>query len=382
MSASAPAPIAVTPLDHRSTSDRLRFIRVAGRVYRDDPNWVAPLNSEIHQVLGPANPFHQHADLQLWVAARNGTDVGRIVAIVDRTHNSQHSERTAFFGFFECLPDPEAAAALFSTVMNWARARQLDRLRGPLNPSINDECGLLVDGFGSPPVLMMAYNPPYYADLIAAAGCSKARDLYAYQIVVAEAPAARLQRFRDKFAARNPEVTLRAITAASLATDVPQIKRVYNLAWERNWAAVPMTDAEIDFLVARLKPLLIEGLAWLAEANGEPAGFLLALPDFNHVLQPLRGRLLSPGIFRALPYLLGWRRPPIMRLVALGVRPEFQGRGIESAMLAGTLAACQREGFVECEASWTLEDNRQVQRLIELFGGKRYKTYRIYERGL
>lgn len=376
------APITVTPLDHRQKADRQRFIRIAAPVYRDDPHWVAMLDSEIHQVLGPSNPFLQHAEIHLWIASRSGIDVGRIAAISDRTHNEQHHEQTAFFGFFECLPDAEAAAALFDAVIAWARQRGANCLRGPVNPSINDECGLLVDGFDRPPVLMMTYNPPYYADFMASAGLTRAKDLYAFQIVVAEAPAARLQRFRERFAARNPEVTLRAITVKSLAADVPQIKRVYNRAWEKNWGSVPMTDTEIDFMVARLKPLLIEGLAWLAEERGEPAGFLLALPDLNSVLQPLRGRLLSPGLLLALPYLLGWRRPPIMRLVALGVRPEFQGRGIESAMLAGTLAACQREGFVECEASWTLEDNHRVHRLIELFGGRRYKTYRIYERSL
>lgn len=375
-------PVTVLPLDHRIKTDRQRFIRFTEPVYRNDPNWVATLDSELHHVLGPKNPFYQHAEIQLWMAVRGGIDVGRIAGIHDRTHNTEHQERTSFFGFFECQPDAAAAAALFETVNAWARKQGSDLLRGPMNPSINDECGLLVEGFDSPPVLMMTYNPRYYADFMESAGLTRTRDLLAFQIAVAEAPGARLQRFRDKFAARNPEVTLRPITVKSLSKDVPLIKQVYNRAWEKNWGSVPMTDAEIDFMVVRLKPLLIEGLAWLAEERGEPAGFLLAVPDLNSVLKPLRGRLLSPRLPWALPYLLGWKRPPIMRLVALGVRPEFQGRGIESAMLAGTLAACQREGFVECEASWTLEDNHRVHRLIELFGGRRYKTYRIYERSL
>lgn len=379
---SRPADRILTLLDHRSKADRNRFIRVAETVYRGDPNWVATLDSELHQVLGPANPFHQHADVQLWVVSRQGTDIGRIAAIADRTHNEEHGERTIFFGFFECQQDPAASAMLFDAVAAWGRTRGFNRVRGPMNPSINDECGLLVEGFERPPVLMMAYNPRYYADFVESAGYAKAKDLYAFIIDVAAAPEKRLNHFRDKFAKRNPEIALRKITLKSLSEDVPKIKQVYNRAWEKNWGAVPMSDAEIDFLVVRLKPLLIDGLAWIAERDGEAAGFLLALPDFNSVLQPLRGRLFSLGLFRALPYLLGWRRPPIMRLVALGVRREFQGRGVESAMLAGTLAACQREGFVECEASWTLEDNVPVQRMIELFGGRRYKTYRIYEQSL
>lgn len=370
--------ISLCPLDHGACRDRLRFLRVASTLHRRDPCWVAPLESEGHEVLGPANPFHAHADLQLWVVERGGRDVGRIAAIHDRSHNAQHAERTAFFGFFECEDDPAAATALLGAASSWAAGRGLERLLGPMNPSINDECGVLVEGFDRPPVLMTTYNPPYYPGLLEQCGLEKAKDLFGFQIRVADAPARRLEKFLAKFAARQPGIQLRAVTRDSLAADVPRIKQVYNLAWERNWSAVPLTDAEIDFLVARLKPLLIPGMVWLAESQGQPAGFLLALPDFNQVLQPLRGRLLSPGLLRAAPYLLGWKRPDILRIVALGVRHELQGRGIESAMLAHTLSACRREGFQECEASWTLEDNLPVHRLAELFGGRHNKTWRLY----
>ncbi|MCW5559729.1 MAG: GNAT family N-acetyltransferase, partial [Verrucomicrobiae bacterium] len=374
------AAVSLHRLDWRAGGDRQRFLRVAERIHRQDPHWVAPLDSEMHAVLGLANPFHAHAEVQLWVAMRDGRETGRIAAVEDRSHNALHGERTAFFGFFDCMDDPAVSAALFEAVSAWAAERGLDRLLGPMNPSINDECGLLVEGFDRPPTLMTTYNPPYYARLLAQGGFVKAKDLYGFQIRVADAPAERLQRFLDRFARRHPDIQLRAVSHRSLAADVPRIKQVYNLAWERNWAAVPLTDAEIDFLVARLKPLLIPGMAWLAESRGEPAGFLLALPAFNQVLKPLRGRLLSPGLLRAIPYLAGWKRPPGFRLVALGVRREFHGRGIESAMLAQTLAACRREGFQECEASWTLEDNVPVHRLAELFGGRRHKIWRLYQR--
>jgi len=372
--------LALHPIQPASRRERLRFLRLPGSLHRRDPQWVTPLESEGHAVLGPDNPFHAHADMNLWVAVRNRRDVGRIAAIEDRSHNALHGERTACFGFLDCVDDPAVAAALLDAASRWAAARGLNRLLGPMNPSINDECGLLVEGFDRPPVLMTTYNPPYYARLLDQAGFVKTRDLFGFLIRVADAPADRLERFLGKFSRRHPDIELRAVTRQSLAVDVPRIKQVYNQAWEHNWAAVPLTDGEIDFLVKRLQPLLIPGLVWLAECRGEPAGFLLALPDLNHALQPLRGRLLSAALPRALPYLLGWKRPPIMRLVALGVRREFQGRGVESAMLAHTLAACHREGFRECEASWTLEDNLPVQRLAELFGGRRYKTWRLYER--
>jgi len=375
-----PSAISLHRLDGRSHADRRRFLGVARGIHGRDPHWVAPLDSEMHSVLGPANPFHAHAEVQLWVAVRDGREAGRIAAIEERSHNALHGERTAFFGFFDCVDDPAVCAALFQAASGWAADRGLDRLLGPMNPSINDECGLLVEGFDRPPTLMTTYNPPYYAGLLAQAGFAKAKDLYGFQIRVADAPAERLRRFAGRFARRHPDIQLRATSLRSLAKDVPRIKQVYNLAWERNWAAVPLTDPEIDFLVKRLKPLLIPGMVWLAESQGEPAGFLLSLPDFNPVLRPLRGRMFSRGLLRAIPYLIGWKRPPAFRLVALGVRRGFQGRGIESAMLAHTLAACQREGFQECEASWTLEDNVPVHRLAELFGGRRHKIWRIYER--
>jgi len=368
------------PLRHDRPADRRRFLDVSRRLYRHDPLWVAPLDSELHRVLGPDNPFFAHADLQLWIAHRDGQDCGRIAATEDRTHNAIHGERTAFFGFFESIDCPDTARTLLNAAAEWAHQRGLEQLRGPMNPSINDECGLLVSGFDDPPALMMSYNPPGYATLLEGAGFTKVKDLLAFRINVAQAPAARLRRLRQELTRRHPEVQLRPISRASLAGDVPHIKRIYNEAWERNWGAVPLTDAEIDFLVERLQPLLVDGLVWIAESGTEPVGFLLALPDFNEALQPLRGRLLSPGLLRALPYLFGWKRPKRIRLVALGVRREFRGRGIEATLLAGALEASQRDGYSECEASWVLEDNTAVHRLVRVFGGQPGKIYRIFGR--
>ncbi len=377
-----PESLSVLPLDRQSAPDRRRFIEVARAIYVADPRWVAPLDSELHGVLGARNPFFQHAEGQLWWALRDGRPVGRIAAFIDQTHNQLHQERTGFFGFFESVNDPAVAEALLTTARRWLAERGMDRIRGPMNPTINDECGLLVEGFERPPVLMMSYNPPEYAALLEGTGLTRVKDLLAFIISVAEAPESRLRKVRRHLEERHPELRLRMITRQSLPQDVPLIKRVYNDAWENNWGAVPLSEPEIDFLVERLAPLLVNGLVWMAECDGEPVGFLLALPDFNEALQPLRGRLLSWGLLRALPYLAGWRKPRIMRLVALGVRAEYRGRGLEAAMLAETLTACQREGFLECEASWVLENNEAVQRVIRIFGGRRYKTYRLYERAV
>ncbi|MBI5767205.1 MAG: N-acetyltransferase [Verrucomicrobia bacterium] len=372
--------VALVSLDHTRAADRRRFLRLAHRLYRNDPLWVAPLDSEAHQVLAPQNPFFQHARMQLWVAVRHGADVGRIAGIVDATHNAVHGERAAHFGFLESVDDVAVTAVLFEAVSAWARAAGCDRLVGPMNPSINDECGLLIDGFDSSPVLMMTYNPPYLRRLVEAAGFAKAKDLIAFYLDLAEAPLVRLERIAADFRRRHPQLTVRPVLKSTVAADVPKLKRVFNEAWEKNWGAVPLTDGEINLLAERLVPLVVEGLVWIAEQGGEVAGFLLAVPDANEILRPLRGRMLSPGLVKALPYLLGWKQPRLLRVVALGTRREFRRRGLEAMMFAESLRKAHALGFAGAEASWILEDNVPLLRLLEAFSAKPYKTYRVYAR--
>ena len=366
------------PFDRPGVS---RFLRVAYLVYRHDRLWVAPLESDALLTLSSRNPFYQHARIELWIARAGGRDVGRIAAIVDDHFHPPSGQPTAFFGYFECIDDPGISGALLRTVKDWARARGLERVLGPMNPSANDECGLLVQGFDTPPALMTTYNPPYYARLIEAAGFQKAKDLLAFDIQVAGSPAQRMERVALRFEKRNPELELRPVLKRTLDAELPHIKRIYNESWEKNWGFTPMTDAEIDFLAVRLKPLLTEGLVWIATQGGEPAGFLLIILDYNQVLQPLRGRLLSRGLFRALPYLLNLRTPDACRVIALGVRPEFRRRGIETVMLHRALQTVNRLKLQSADASWVLEENIPVQQTIAHQGGKVSKVYRLYESG-
>ena len=373
--------IQVLPLS-RAARHVNRFLEVSYGIYRNDPHWVAPLLLDVRKVFSEANPLFQHAEMQLWVATRNGRDVGRIAGIVDQNHNQTYQHCDAFFGFFECENDAETSRQLFAAAFNWARQRGAKRVLGPMNPTTNDECGLLIDGFDSPPQLMMTYNPRYYETLVAAEGFAKAKDLLAFHLAVAGSPRERLERIATKTRQRNPQFQFRAVTRKSLGDDLVKIKEVYNAAWQKNWGFVPMTDAEIDFLAARLKPLLVDGLVWLAETVGETAGFLLTLPDYNEVIKPLGGRLWTPKILGLLPYVLGRKLPLNCRVVTLGVKEEHRNRGIEAVMLAECLTTCLRLGFKEAEASWVLEDNILMRRLLEPFGGKVYKTYRIYERAV
>jgi GNAT superfamily N-acetyltransferase len=366
----------------RSPREVSRFLNVSYGIYNGDPHWVAPLLLDLKKVFTEANPLFQHAEMQLWIARRDGRDVGRIAGILDHNHNGAHKENSAFFGFFECENDAKTSRQLFAAVQDWARQKGVRRLLGPMNPTTNEECGLLVDGFDSPPQLMMTYNPRYYVDLITTEGFVKAKDLLAYLINVAGIPRERLERIAAKTRQRSPQFQFTPVRRKTLAADLVKIKEVYNAAWQDNWGFIPMTDAEIDFLAARLKPLLVEGLVWIAESAGEPVGFMLAIPDYNQALKPLRGRLRTPKVLGLLPYALGRKVPTSCRVVTLGVKAEHRNRGVEAVMLAEGLMTGLRLGFETAEASWILEDNVMMRRLLKPFGGRVYKTYRIYERAV
>ena len=362
--------------------DLKRFLRAGGIAYGDDPLWVAPLWADTCKLLSHRNPFFDHAEMSLWIASRDERDVGRIAAIIDRLCSESPSDLTAYFGFFELINDRTVGHALFETVVAWARSRGARRLLGPMNPSANHECGLLVDGFDRSPVLMMSYNPSYYQDLIVAEGFSKAKDLQAFYIDLAKCPFDRLERVSSRFRSREPELRIRPIRRRTLRLDLPKLEEVYNQAWSANWEFVPMTSAEVHFMAERLSPLLTEGLAWIAESPAEPVGFVLALPDFNEAIKPLRGRFLTPKLVGLLPYLLGRKRPAMARVIALGVKARFRRRGIEVAMLTEGLKVGRQIGLRAAEASWVFEDNLITRQTIEVFGGKPYKTYRLYQRSL
>lgn len=373
--------VEIVPLS-RDPGDVMRFLKFSYRIYRDDPHWVAPLLMDLKKVFTKANPLFEHADMQLWMARRGGQDVGRIAGIVDHNHNRAAKDQAAFFGFYECINDRAVSAKLFEAVSGWARQKGLKKLMGPMNPTTNDEAGLLVDGFDSAPVIMMTYNPRYYVPLIEAEGYVKAKDLLAYYMDLAKIPMERLIKIATKIKQRNPELKFRPLLRKTLQKDLGKVKEVYNAAWEANWGFVPMTDSEVDFMAERLKPLLMEGLIWLAEVGDEPVGFLLALPDYNIALQPLKGRLMTPKLLGFLSYLMGWRRWTRTRVITLGMKEKYRSKGLESAMLIEGLRVGIAAGAVESEASWILEDNVQMRRVLEAIGGRVYKTYRIYEKSV
>ena len=354
------------------------FIRFPWKVYQGDRNWVPPLISEMKFLLGDKNPFFRHAEAAYFLARRNGAVLGRIAAIVDRNHINIHREQCGFFGFFECLPDPAIAAGLLAAAAGWLRERDIDTMRGPLNPSTNDECGFLLEGFDSPPMIMMTYTPRYYLDYMEQCGLVKARDLYAYLSVIKDVTAGdRLERLASAVRARVPGLVVRPARMDRFRKELEAVKDIYNSAWSHNWGFVPMTDDEIESMAKRLKSLIVPELLIMAEINGSPAGFFMAVPDYNQVLGRINGRL---GPLELLKFLWYSRKITDIRVLTMGVKEEYRRKGIEALLSLESFKAATRRGYGRAEMSWVLEDNELMKKGCELMGGKLYKKYRIFEK--
>lgn len=327
------------------------------------------------------HPFHQHADVAYFLAERGGEPVGRIAAVVNHRHNEFHEERTGFFGLFECDNDPGAAGALVDAASSWLVERGMERIRGPMNLSTNEEVfspGVLIEGFETEPMVMMTHNPPYYGALLEEAGLHKSKDLLAYWVdnpIPPERAVRAVERILEREGA-----TVRPLDMRRFDEDVATIQRVYNSAWERNWGFVPMTEAEIAHLAKELRPVVDPRLCLFVEVNGETVGFSLALPNLNLALRHLPdGRLFPFGIFR---FLWHRRRIDSVRVITLGLKPGFQKSGLGAALYLRTFQVGAPLGYRTAEASWILEDNWEMRRPLEKMGAQAYKRYRIFERPL
>lgn len=373
--------IRVTPV---ATPGELEdLISLPWRIYADDPGWVPPLRREVHAFLDrEKHPFYRHGAAQAFLA-RRGTDVvGRILASDDPNYNARHETNLGMFGLFESVDDPAVASALLETAARWLLERGRTAMLGPIEYSTNYTCGLLVDGFETPPRILMNHNPPYYRGLLEGWGLGPVKELYAWWID--EAPDLRpwLKR-AARVASRG--VSLRPIRKKDLAAEIERVKGIYSEAWYENWGSVRMTDAEFDDLGRHLADIADEELLIMAEHDGEPVGFSLSLPDANEAFRAVGdGRLVRWGLvpIGLVRLLIGLRRVKTFRYLALGVLPRFQGRGIAEAMVLRTLEVALERGYTGCEMGWTLDDNSRVNRAIEKVGAQRYKTYLIYGRQL
>jgi hypothetical protein len=343
---------------------------------RHDPHWVPPLRLAEKERLQPRkNPFFAHADHQLMLAWRDGSVVGRIAAFDDRLHNEVHQDGVASFGFFEAA-DAEATRRLFASAEAWGRAHGRASMRGPLNPSLNESAGLLIDGFDTDSMLMMPHNPPEYASFIEAAGYRKVKDLYAwiYDLDRTIDPTVErlLERLRDRL-----ELTFRPISLEEFSREVDRLRAIYCGAWENNWGFVPPTSDEFKRIAKEMKPIFDPKTAILAEVEGRPVACAIAIPDINQALKGTDGRLLPKGLWRLLNRK---RLIDQARLLLLGVLPEYRLVGLYPLMVYELREQARGTPYRRVEFSWVLEDNRDINQPAEQIGARRYKTYRIYEK--
>ena len=353
-----------------------QFVELPYRLYRNDRHWVPPLRIAVKELLDrEKHPFYRDAEAEFFLARRDGEVVGRIAAVLDKAHNRFHSEEAGFFGFYESIDDQAVAKALLDRAWQWLLQRGAKVMRGPMNPSTNYECGMLIDGFDSDPVVMMTYNPPYYPELMAGAGLRKAKDLYAYSSSVAGVGTEKSERVAAKAVAA-AGITVRPIDVKNFDADVERVWQVYNSAWERNWGFIPMSREEFALMGKEMKQILKPELVLIGEVNSRVVGFAIALPDVNQALKPAGGRLFPTGLVKILYYQ---RSIKGVRVLVLGVMEEYRASGLAAAFYATLTRNARKLGYRDCEMSWILEDNVLMNRSLAMMGAKRYKTYRIYE---
>lgn len=362
-----------------------RFLAMPAPLYAADPCWVAPLTLERLEHLSPKhNPSLARIEVGYWLALRGDRPVGRISAQVNQAHLDQHRDATGQFGFLEAEDDPEVFALLLRTAEGWLAARGMRRVTGPFSLSVNDESGLLVAGFDRPPSLMMGHHRAYYAARVEAQGYRKAKDLIAYDFDVAAPWPPAAAKVMARLAGLE-EVRIRQIDMRRYLDELDTMRAIFNDAWAGNWGFVPWTRAEIEALGRNVRPFVTAGNFAIGEVAGEPAAMVVTLPNLNEAIFDLGGRLLPLGIVKLL-WRLKVRGVRSARMPLMGVRRRYHGTRRGAALALGVIAAAceqgRRSGITSAELSWVLEDNGPVRNIIELVGGRPYKTYRVYEKAL
>ncbi len=378
-------PVAVRKVEN--AADFRAFFQFPWALYQDDPNWVPPLLSMRRDLLDKKkNPSWEYLEGDFFAAWRGDKIVGTIAAISNPRHNEYWNEHIGWFGAFEVCDDQEAATALLDTAAEWVRARGYNAIRGPQTFTTHEDCGLLVDGF-TRPVLLMPYNYPYYQNLVETAGFQKSMDLYSFHITRSESTEIGLESWLGRLAQavmKRNKITIRPIERKRLKEEFVLFKEIYNAAWDKNWGFVPMTPRELDGLVESLGQFFDPDFAFFAYVNNVPAGFVMAVPDFNQVLKRAGARPGVPEVFTLLKALWYWKINPVMdwiRIPLLGVKGEHRGKGVDVALYYHILrAALQSPRINHCDAGWILEANQDMVNIAHKVAGAIYKTHRLYQR--
>lgn len=377
----------ITIKEVTNKSDLKLFVALPWELYKDDPNWVAPLIMERMEILDPKkNPFFEHARAKIWLALKDGVVVGRITAQIDDMVEAQHNEKIGHFGFYESINDQQVANALLDTACAWLKEEGRTSVIGPFSLSINEEAGILIEGFDTPPSLMMNHALPYYQDLMDAYGMEKIKDLWAYYLKIdEEILPPTIKKLIDR-SMRDGKISLRKINMKNFDQDLRIILDIFNDAWSNNWMALPFTEAELSKTVKDMKLLIREDFTYIAEYDGVPMAMMVTLPNLNEIIADLDGKLFPFGILKLLWRLKIRPRYKTARVPLMGVRKEYQNTVIGGAMAFALFEACrvnaERSGLTHAELSWVLEENTRLSKMLETLGCWRYKNYRMYSKPL
>jgi len=361
-----------------------QFIKLPWKIYKNDPLWVPPLLFDLKKQLNKKiNPFFKQAEVKYWIALDSNNEcVGRIAAIVNHQHNHYYNDKIGFFGYFECINDETVSAALLSTAHAWLWEQGMSTVRGPVNLSLANECGLLIEGYERSPILQMNYNPRYYLQLLENFGYAKEHDLLAFyiadDILKDEKIMQRLERLSN-IVAQKEKISFRYFNTKDFKNEIKKIRLLYNNYMSDNWGFLPMEEDEVDFIGQLLKPVLIKELAIFAEADGRAVGFSLSLPDLNQVLKRMNGKLFPFGIFK---FLLYKNKITDIRVMLMGINKPFRRKGLEAVFYYQTIIQGAKRKFTGAELSWVSEDNQILIQELENLNAKLYKRYRIFRNEL
>lgn len=363
-----------------SEEERKQFLEFPYKHYAEDQYWVPPLRIEQKKLIDTKkNPFFDNAEIELFLVFQNDELVGRIAAIIDHRYNDYHNSKTGFFGFFECINRERTANLMFRVAEEWLRTRGMEEMMGPANPGMMDEIGILVDGFQKYPSILMPYHKEYYDTLLKSVGLEKSMDLLTYEVNQDNVDRERMNRAVDIVKRRIPGIRIRKIRLNKIKDEIKIIQQIFNAAWKDNWGFIPLSEAEFEYLAKDLKLIVDDNFAHIAEDNGRPIAFSVALPDYNQILKDMNGRLLPFGFLKIL-----WNRKKISRIrtALMGVIPEYQGKGIDALLHRESIENGLKFNKYASEIGWILESNVQMNRVAEKIGGEHDKTYRMYRKSL
>lgn len=361
-----------------------QFTKLPWKIYENDPNWIPPLLVEFKKQLCPSkNPFFKEAKVNYWIAVINGSAVGRIAAIINPRHNKHHHDKTGFFGYFECIDNDIIARKLFDTASYWLHQHGRDRMCGPVNLSVSNECGLLIYGFDKPPVIQMTHNPSYYLKLIDNYGFKKEIDLLAFQLIVENVHSngrvmEKLKRINDIVSQRE-SVKFRTFNLKDFSNELERVRILFNDYMSDNWGFVPIEREEFEFIGSTLKQILIKQLAIFVEVNGQPVGFLIALPNINEVFKKINGKLFPFGIFK---YLYFKNKVSGLRVVLMGISKPYRKKGLEAVLYYRSIKEAVKGKFKTAELSWISEKNVPMIQAMVNMNAHLYKKYRIYDKDI